>query len=90
MDAGAMVPKFMVGRIIEKSLAQTAEALKARIRTAPHNPKYEAEDEQAAEAAAGAAAGPRPHKRKRLIHVLQRSDGYRVWVMGKTYFYKAQ
>ena len=41
MDAGAMVPKFMVGRIMEKSLAQTAEALKLRVNTAPPGPKFE-------------------------------------------------
>jgi carbon monoxide dehydrogenase subunit G len=40
MDAGTMVPKFMVGRIMETSLAQTAEALKARVHTAPPSMKY--------------------------------------------------
>ena len=89
MDAGAMVPKFMVGRIMEKSLAQTAEALKARIHTAPPTPKYETAE--AAVSAAPAAAGAAPAvvaRRKRLVHVQQSGDGYRIWIMGKTSFYK--
>jgi carbon monoxide dehydrogenase subunit G len=40
MDAGAMVPKFVVERIMERSLAQTEEALKARVHTAPPSAKY--------------------------------------------------
>lgn len=93
MDAGAMVPKFMVGRIMEKSLAQTAAALKARIATAPPTPKYETGEMVAAPAASGApAAMPGapavPARRKRMVHVLQSGNGYRVWLMGKTHFYK--
>jgi carbon monoxide dehydrogenase subunit G len=87
MDAGAMVPKFMVGRIMEKSLAQTAEALKLRVHTAP---KYESELLVAAAPGAGpGVAGPAvPVRRKRMVHVIQSGDGYRVWMMGKTHFYK--
>jgi carbon monoxide dehydrogenase subunit G len=92
MDAGAMVPKFMVGRIMEKSLAQTAEALKLRVNTAPPGPKYEtAETAVAVAAGAGAvvAAAPAlPARRKRVVHVIQSGDGYRVWLMGKTHVYK--
>jgi carbon monoxide dehydrogenase subunit G len=92
MDAGAMVPKFMVGRIMEKSLAQTAEALKQRVNTAPPGPKYDtAEPATAAAGVAGAGlvgAQAVPARRKRVIHVLQAGDGYRVWLMGKTHVYK--
>jgi carbon monoxide dehydrogenase subunit G len=90
MDAGAMVPKFMVGRIMEKSLAQTAEALKQRVHTAPPGPVYETAAPVAAASGAGpAAAGPAiPARRKRMVHVIQSGEGYRVWLMGKTYFYK--
>lgn len=94
MDAGAMVPKFMVGRIMEKSLAQTAEALKQRVNTAPPGPKFEtAEPVAAAAAAGGAGAGvvtapSVPARRKRMVHVIQSGEGYRVWLMGKTRFYK--
>ena len=93
MDAGAMVPKFMVGRIMEKSLAQTAEALKQRIHTAPPSTKYTAEA-VAAPAAAVVGGGPSvmapaaPVRRKRMVHVIQSGEGYRVWLMGKTRFYK--
>ena len=87
MDAGAMVPKFMVGKVMEKSLKDTADALKARVRTAPPTPKYEFE---VAPAAVAAAAGPvkKPARRKRLVHVLQSGDGFRVWINGKAHFYK--
>ncbi|MGH9719783.1 MAG: type II toxin-antitoxin system RatA family toxin [Bryobacteraceae bacterium] len=88
MDAGAMVPKFMVGRIMEKSLRETAEALKTRVRTAPPAPAYEA----AAPAAAAIGGGvtvvaPAAVRRKRVMHIIQSRNGFRVWIMGKTYFY---
>ena len=57
MDAGVMVPKFMVERIMEKSLAQTAEALKARVHTAPPSTKY-AEAFAAGSSSAVAVGGP--------------------------------
>jgi carbon monoxide dehydrogenase subunit G len=92
MDAGSLVPKFMVGKIMEKSLAQTAEALKARIATAPPGPVYETAEAVAAPAAAGAAVAAAPQvvhvRRKRMVHVIQSGSGYRVWLMGKTHFYK--
>ena len=90
MDAGAMVPKFMVGRIMEKSLAQTAEALKLRVNTAPPTPKFESQ-EAAAPSGAGAltlVSPAAPARRKRMVHVIQSGEGYRVWLMGKTRFYK--
>jgi len=91
MDAGAMVPKFMVGRMMEKSLNQTAEALKARVRTAPPTPQYEEAEAAAAPGVAEAGApGARPARRKRVLHVVQTAEGYRVWVMGKTHFYKVK
>jgi carbon monoxide dehydrogenase subunit G len=93
MDAGSLVPKFMVGKIMEKSLAQTAEALKARVNTAPPGPVYETAEAVAAPAATGGAvavaAPPVVHvRRKRMVHVIQSGSGYRVWLMGKTHFYK--
>jgi hypothetical protein len=90
MDAGAMVPKFMVGRIMEKSLAQTAEALKQRVNTAPPGPVYETSEPVAAASGAGASgtAAAAPVRRKRMVHVIQSGEGYRVWLMGKTHFYK--
>ncbi len=93
MDAGAMVPKFMVARIMDKSIQQTAEALKQRVHTAPPTPKFEVAEEAAPEAAGGpaVAAGGGPVKRgKRMLHVIQSGEGYRVWFSGKTYFYKSK
>jgi hypothetical protein len=94
MDAGSLVPKFMVGKIMEKSLAQTAEALKARIATAPPGPVFETAEAVAVPTAPGAAAAvaPAPQvvraRRKRIVHVIQSGNGYRVWLMGKTHIYK--
>jgi len=89
MDAGAMVPKFMVGRIMEKSLAQTAEALKQRVNTAPPTPKFESAEAAPAGATLSATLAPAlPARRKRMVHVIQSGEGYRVWLMGKTHFYK--
>lgn len=91
MDAGAMVPKFMVGRMMEKSLAQTAEALKLRVNTAPPTPKYETGEPAAAAAGPGTAASTAngtPARRKRMVHVIRSGEGYRVWLMGKTRFYR--
>ncbi len=101
MDAGSMVPKFMVGKIMEKSLQQTADALKLRVNTAPPTPTLDvpASAAPAAVAAAGAggAAAPvsvaapqpaAPVRRKRVLHVTHSGEGYRVWLMGKTQFYK--
>lgn len=93
MDAGAMVPKFMVGKIMEKSLNQTCEALKTRAINAPPPTKvYESADTGVvapAAAAAGGAPGAAPvARRKRVMHVLQSPTAYRVWVMGKTYTFK--
>lgn len=94
MDAGSLVPKFMVGKIMEKSLAQTAEALKARVHTAPPGPVYEIAEAVAAPAAPGGAVAVAPVqpvapvRRKRIVHVIQSGNGYRVWLMGKTHTYK--
>jgi hypothetical protein len=98
MDAGSMVPKFMVGKIMEKSLQQTADALKLRVNTAPPTPKSET-PETAAPAVVAAAAGggaptvvsplqAAPSRRKRVLHVTHSGEGYRVWLLGKTQFYK--
>ena len=57
MDAGSLVPKFMVGKIMEKSLAQTAEALKARVNTAPPGPVFETAEAVAALSAVAIATG---------------------------------
>lgn len=91
MDAGAMVPKFMVSRMMDKAMQKTAEALKQRVHTAPPGPKFEV-PEEAAPASPGAPAGEgapaKKGRHKRMLHVLQSGDGYRVWFNGKTFNYK--
>jgi len=96
MDAGAIAPKFLVSKMMEKSLAQTAEALKQRVHTAPVTSKYAIAEVASAPAAgaapgagaAGASSQAVPARRKRMVHVTQSGEGYRVWLMGKTHFYK--
>jgi len=81
---------------MEKSLAQTAEALKQRVHTAPVTSKYAIAEVASAPAAgaapgagaAGASSQAVPARRKRMVHVTQSGEGYRVWLMGKTHFYK--
>lgn len=88
LDAGAMAPKFLVNRMMEKSLAQTAEALKQRIHTAPPTPVFETGEPVAIAGATVSSSQKAPARRKRMVHVIQSGEGYRVWLMGKTRFYK--
>src|SRR5207302_11065806 len=76
MDAGSLVPKFMVGKIMEKSLAQTAEALKARVNTAPPALVFVTADAVAAAASGAPVAAPPAQpathaRRTRSVHVAQ-------------------
>lgn len=83
MDAGAMVPKFMVARMAKKSIDETGEALKKRVRIIP--PRAPKPALTPAEAAAAAVKMP-VRRSKRVLHVMKVPDGYRVWMMGETYF----
>ncbi len=83
IDAGAMVPKFMVDRIAKKSIDDTCSALKEYIRKVPYQ--------------AGAAARPvvpvraveaRPRRARRIMQITKTADGYRVWMMGETHTIK--
>jgi carbon monoxide dehydrogenase subunit G len=81
IDAGAMVPKFMVDRVAKKSIDETGAALKKYVRTIPLQ--------------AGVTAGPgraveaRARRAKRLIQVIRTEGGYRVWMMGESYVVKS-
>jgi len=75
MDAGAMVPKFMVSRMAKKAIEETGQALKVRVQKVPL-----AEAPQVAES----SEEPRTRSR-RILHVLRIQDGYRVWLMGESY-----
>ncbi len=83
LDAGAMVPKFMVDRIIKKSIDDTCSSMKAYIQKVP------------VQAGARPAAPPkvaeaRPRRARRIMQVMKTADGYRVWMMGETHVIKSR
>ncbi len=83
LDAGAMVPKFMVDRIVKKSIDETCSAMKAYIQKVP------------VQAGARAAVAPRvaearPRRARRIMQVVKIPEGYRVWMMGETYTVKSR
>jgi ribosome-associated toxin RatA of RatAB toxin-antitoxin module len=82
IDAGMMVPKFMVDKMSRKMIDDTGAALRkhlagARIPTAVA---------QAAHSAAKAAAPRRP---RRLLRITKTDAGYKIWLRGETYIVKA-
>jgi ribosome-associated toxin RatA of RatAB toxin-antitoxin module len=81
MDAGAMVPKFMLDKMVRKSLEDMGKALQGRV-------KAKAAAAPVAAGAARARAGAPAAQKKRARRILQISRtgaGYRVWYMGKIY-----
>jgi hypothetical protein len=84
IDAGAMVPKFMVDRVAKKSIDDTGAALK----------KYAAKVPVTAGAAAQApvakpAEAPRRRRARKIIQVTKTSAGYCVWLQGETFEVKS-
>ncbi|OFV97115.1 MAG: hypothetical protein A3F68_10555 [Acidobacteria bacterium RIFCSPLOWO2_12_FULL_54_10] len=84
IDAGFMVPKFMVDKICNKLLDDTGTALRKYISSAP----MKAAPSPAAEKAPSPEAKRRPVKR--LLSVVQTAVGYKIWVMGQTYTVKSE
>lgn len=82
MDAGAMVPKFMVSRMAKKSIDDTGEALRKRVRVVPPPaPKLVAPGQPLQPVTA-------PRRSKRILHLMKVPGGYRVWFMGETHFFR--
>jgi carbon monoxide dehydrogenase subunit G len=80
IDAGAMVPKFMVDRIAKKSIDDTGNSLKQYAKSLPVT--------AALAARAAAPSGPaesRKRRAKRVVRITRTREGYRVWMMGETY-----
>lgn len=83
IDAGMMVPKFMVDKMSKKMIDDTGAALRkhmagARIPTAIAH---------AVQSAARAAA---PRRARRLLRITKTAGGYKIWLQGETYIVKAQ
>ncbi len=85
IDAGAMVPKFMVDRIAKKSIDDTGNALKEYVKKVPFQAGVGARA-----AAPARAVESRPRRTKRIMQVVKTADGYRVWMMGETYTVKSR
>jgi carbon monoxide dehydrogenase subunit G len=81
IDAGAMVPRFMVDRVAKKSVDETGIALQKYVRSLPVQP--------GAAQVPGKGREARPRRAKRVMQIVRTSTGYRVWMMGNTYFVKS-
>jgi carbon monoxide dehydrogenase subunit G len=80
IDAGAMVPKFMVDRVAKKSIDDTGEALKKFVSRVPVSAAPVA---QAAPVPQAAAA--RRRRTRRVLQVTKTPSGYSVWLEGSTF-----
>lgn len=84
IDAGFMVPKFMVDKISQKMIDDTGTALRKHIATM-HVPTT-----LVAAAAKKAVAEAKPRRAKRILRVVKTPVGYRVWLQGETFTIKSQ
>ena len=76
MDAGAMVPRFMVDRMVKKALEDMGKALTSHLKNAP------AQVSAAPETAGG---GPHTKRKRRLLQVANTPQGARIWYLGRLY-----
>jgi carbon monoxide dehydrogenase subunit G len=82
IDAGMMVPKFMVDRMSKKMIDDTGVALRKHMETV----RIPTAVTQAAKAAPKAAV---PRRARRLLRVTKTAEGYTIWLQGETYIVKA-
>jgi carbon monoxide dehydrogenase subunit G len=82
LDAGAMVPKFMVDRMAKKSIDDTGRALKKYIQRLPPAAAPVPEVPRV-------AAVVRPRRAKRILQVVRTSAGHQIWYMGETVLVKS-
>jgi ribosome-associated toxin RatA of RatAB toxin-antitoxin module len=81
MDAGAMAPKFMLDKLVRKSLDDMGKALQSRVKA-----KAAAAPVAAVPARARAGAPTARKKRsRRILQISRTAAGYRVWYLGKVY-----
>jgi uncharacterized protein YndB with AHSA1/START domain len=85
MEVDASVPKFLLDRVVKKSIEETGNALRQYIGSIPFVPGtvFKA-------AAAGRPAESKPRRAKRILQVVRTPDGYSIWIMGETYKVKRQ
>jgi carbon monoxide dehydrogenase subunit G len=85
IDAGAMVPRFMVDRVAKKSIDDTGNALKAYIKKLPVEAGPAAETPAAGKPEAG-----RRRRARKILKVTRTTAGYDVWLMGETVSVKSK
>jgi carbon monoxide dehydrogenase subunit G len=78
LDAGPMAPKFLVERIVKKTLDDTGNAIKKMVKSMPA-PRPEAR------AAAAGAAAAKTRRVRHIVRVVKTADGSQVWFAGQTY-----
>jgi len=78
IDAGFMVPKFMVDKISRKMMDDTGEALRKHATATPAAV-------MAAPGAQAAADQGKPRRPKRILRVTKVPEGYRIWLMGESF-----
>lgn len=81
LDAGAMVPKFMVDRMAKKSIDDTGVALREYLKKLPP-PAAPAPAAGAAPAKPAATATKRKRAR-RVLRVTKTGQGINIWYMGR-------
>ena len=79
IDAGPMAPKFLVDRMVKKTLEDTGNSLKKYVKEMP------AKAPVAAAAVPRAAASTRKRKARRVLRVTKTAGGNRVWYAGQEF-----
>src|SRR5262245_53521045 len=74
MDAGALVPRFMLDHVVRRALDEIGQCLDARVKTA-----------FAGEASRSARRAESRKKRRRILQIANTANGTRIWYMGKVY-----
>ena len=87
LDAGAMVPKFMVNKMATKSIDDTGTALCEWVKKVSPSVKPASPAGGAAPVAAKPAQPPAPRRKRarRVISVSKSGTGFRVWYLGREF-----
>ncbi|MBM3734468.1 MAG: hypothetical protein FJW39_01670 [Acidobacteria bacterium] len=85
LDAGGMVPRFMVDRMAKKSIDDTGNALREYIKKLPPPAAPPPAAAGAVEAAKPAPVAARPKRARRVLRVRKTASGYQIWYMGREF-----
>ena len=80
IDAGMMVPRFMVDRISKKMIDDTGVALRKHMQSVRL---------PTTATALAPARASRPRRARRLLRITKTAAGYQIWLQGETYLVKA-